>query len=413
MKKRVVPAILLGIVLLIASCLKHNGSGSDIPEKNLISEAKNYYIFDVSITEGKGAAMTGSRHHYIQKAPDWERATVEKLNSINTVVVPISYLDTALTVKTINADSKNQLGKLSYLLVYRDPQRNNQLTSEVMYMIPDASSKPNSFSGTSIIEQWDGTILRGYRHSNGKVTPMSIEIGEKSSLAKMTTVCETTDWYVCVTVGNSQEYCDYRNTTTHCIQIDDGNGAPSSSDPGGGVPSTGDGRIGPDGSVIPGTGGMGDRPVRVPAEPVGPLAVCPKSFNFIKAISLDEKGFGGWQIAAVSGMHLTLLDTRGEAMLVSPGPIIYIGLPIVRKNGEFYSKDRAAEIAVKIDNKAIEALMNYYHSGVPVDFEGLNAEYRKALNTEAEKYGGKATLTPGIGNLPIMTPTIARYYGCN
>ena len=158
---------------------------------------------------------------------------------------------------------------------------------------------------------------------------------------------------------------------------------------------------------------MGDRPLRVPAEPVGPLAVCPKSFNFIKAISLDEKGFGGWQIAAVSGMHLTLLDTRGEAMLVSPGPIIYIGLPIVRKNGEFYSKDRAAEIAVKIDNKAIEALMNYYHSGVPVDFEGLNAEYRKALNTEAEKYGGKATLTPGIGNLPIMTPTIARYYGCN
>jgi hypothetical protein len=409
MTKRLVPSILLGIVLLIASCLKHNGSDSGIPEKDLISEAKNFYIFDVSITEAKGAALTGSNHHYIQKAPDWDRATVEKLNSINTVVVPICYLDTALTVKTINGNTKTPLGKLSYLLVYRDPKSNNQLTSEVMYTIPDASSTPNSFSGTSIIEKWDGTILRGYKYSNGEVSSMAVEIGDKATLAKQSTVCETTDWYICVTVGSSQEYCTYKNTTTHCIQIDDGPSSPTSSpsDPGGGTPPV----PGTDPRVnVPG----GTRPVRVPIEPVGPMDICKQSFVFKKVVALDQKGFGGWQVAPVTGMHLTLLDSKGRAMVVIPGPIIYIGLPIVRKNGEFYSTDRAAQIAVDIDNAAIRTLMDYYHKTVAPDVLGLNAAYRKALNTEAEKYGGKATLDPGIGNeLPTLKPTVASYYDCN
>lgn len=414
MRKRLIPSMLIGIVLCIISCVKHNGPGSDLPEKDLIAEAKTNFIFNVSITEAKGAALTGSRQHYIQKAPVWEDASVQIMNGIKTVVVPIYYSDTALKVKVINGESKIPLNQVAYLLVYRDPKTNNDLRSEVMYAVPDKSSNQKSFSGTTIIEKWDGTMLRGYKHSPGNIAKLSIENTPQTSYARGT-VCEVTEWYTCAHMVGYPEYCRYDHTTTQCVDIPDPatGGSNPGGDPGGGMPGTGTGRVDGNGNIIPGTGGSGTRPTRVPPEPLGPMAICRQSFSFTKAVSLDEKGFGGWQIAAVAGIHMTLLDSRGEAMLISPGPVIYFGLPIVRNTGEFYSKDKAAQIAIDIDNKAIQALMDYYHSGVPVDFEGLNVQYRKALNAEAEKYGGRATLTPGIGGLPTLTPTVAKYYGCN
>ena len=129
MRKRLIPSMLIGIVLCIISCVKHNGPGSDLPEKDLIAEAKTNFIFNVSITEAKGAALTGSRQHYIQKAPVWEDASVQIMNGIKTVVVPIYYSDTALKVKVINGESKIPLNQVAYLLVYRDPKTNNDLRS--------------------------------------------------------------------------------------------------------------------------------------------------------------------------------------------------------------------------------------------------------------------------------------------
>lgn len=84
---------------------------------------------------------------------------------------------------------------------------------------------------------------------------------------------------------------------------------------------------------------------------------------------------------------------------------------MIRKDGSFYSKNKAAEIAVDIDNKALQDVMNKYHSGLPIDWEGMNVTYRTALNKYAEQYGGRATLTPDIGGIGALSPTFAKYNG--
>lgn len=417
MIKRLIPlAALYGVVLLIAACVKKDSAPNSSQEQTLIEEAKEHFIYDVSITEGMGAATTGSKHHYLQKTPRWEFASVERLNSVNTVVVPIAFYDTTHSVKMIGKDAKLPLSNIAFMLVYHNPKKGNELTTELMYIIPDKSSTPKKFSGTTIIEQWDGTILRGYQHLGDAVSRLSVENSPNVTYARGT-VCETIDWYTCTHVGNYPEYCQYNYSSTRCIELPDGGSSGSNSgDPGGGMPSgTGSGRVDANGNPVytpPSTGGG---PSRAGIEPYGMLQICSKSFKFSKVIELDASGKGGWQIAAVMGMHMNLIDSRtpGIPKAVSPGPVVYFGFPVVRKDGTFYSKETAAQMAVDIDKLALGDLMRIYElNRANLDWEGMNVEYRKALNKYAEQKGGKVTLTPGLGNsIGDITPSIAKYSG--
>ncbi|MET3880145.1 hypothetical protein [Chitinophaga sp. OAE865] len=315
----------------------------------------------------------------------------------------------------IGKDAMLPLQNIAFMLVFRDPKRNNELTTEMMYIIPDNSSTPDKFSGVTMVEKWDGTILRGYQHFGGQISRLAMEITAPNMYARGT-VCETIDWYTCTHMGNYPEICQYNYSSTRCIELPDGgsSGNPGAGDPGGGMPpSTVAQRVDAHGNPVYTPPSSGGRPQRADAEPLGVLQICSKSFKFSKVIDLDAQGKGGWQIAAVMGIHMNLLDSRGQARIISPGPVLYFGFPVIRKDGTFYSKDKAAEMAVEIDKLALGDVMQYYElNRVDIDWEGMNVAYRKALNKYAEQKGGKVTITPGLGNsIGDITPSVAQYSG--
>lgn len=393
------------LVVLSLSCSKRDIRHA--PPDEFYLEARSY--FEKSVLPGsQGGTKITADQQLLEKSPDWQEARIQDLPRGRTIVVPLKHKDTTQYATVIGGNFKCKLDKIGYLLLSKD----KDFRAEVIYKIPDTARVTEKFSGIVLIETWDGRFLEGYRYRNDSVFKVSTQLipgGLQTN--SWQTVCEEIDWYSCAYSGNSGVYCHYSYTTKHCIDNPDngGGGTPT----GGGVGGAGGGGGTP---VYPGrTPADSDpatRPRREPAEPTGKLDICKKSFAFQKVVALDEKGFGGWQIAAVSNVHMNLVDpSSGVLMTVRPGPVLYFGFPIVRSNGTFYSTARAAELAVEIDNKALLDVMAAYHSGRPIDWEGMNVLYRTKLNDYAKQYGGRVTLIPGIGNVTDLPVMPAKYSG--
>ncbi|QJB34890.1 hypothetical protein HF324_27600 [Chitinophaga oryzae] len=393
------------IVVLSLSCSKRDVR--QVPDEFFL-DARSY--FESSVLPGsQGGTKIAVDQLLLEKSPNWKEARIQELPRGKTVVVPLKHKDTTQYATVIGGTFKCPLDKIGYLLLSKDK---GHFRAEVIYKIPDTARVTEKFSGIVLIETWDGRFLDGYRYRNDSVFRVSTQLlpGGLQTNSWQTT-CEEVDWYTCAYSANTDVYCNYSHTTKHCIDNpDNGSGTPT----GGGVGGAGGGAGTP---VYPGrTPADSDpatRPRREPTEPTGKLDICKKSFVFKKVISLDPNGFGGWQIAAVSNVHMNLVDPGdGVLKIVRPGPVLYFGFPIVRSNKTFYSTARAAELAVEIDNKALLDVMARYHSGKPIDWEGMNALYREKLNEYAKQYGGRVTLSPGIGNLTEDLPvTPAKYSG--
>lgn len=173
-----------------------------------------------------------------------------------------------------------------------------------------------------------------------------------------------------------------------------------------------------------GNGGAGGTPASDPAyppinNPYSTQDICTQSFKFTKVIDLDQFGKGGYQIAAVTNVHMNLVDfTTKKGYILSPGPTLYFGLPIVTSSGKFINKDEAARLAADAVSRAEKDVMAKYHEqGNTLDVLGMDNYFKQQISNYMEKKGGSAKLEPGL-NITGVPETKATYsgilgWGCN
>ena len=144
---------------------------------------------------------------------------------------------------------------------------------------------------------------------------------------------------------------------------------------------------------------------------------CNSSFHFVTKISgsiTEPKFEGGWQVAAVQGIHYNLVSNYYPPVRIEM-PLLYFGLPVIKKEGTNsyvnFSYEVAQQIAKNAVAKAEEAAKNLYKLWPP-DVETRVAQvYRATISSEMAKFGGLVTeRTPGTGlAVPAADVTTATY----
>ena len=123
--------------------------------------------------------------------------------------------------------------------------------------------------------------------------------------------------------------------------------------------------------------------------------ICKKSFKFKKYIE-PTGGVGGWQVAGTKDIHFNVVDLVTRKAIRVGLPTIYFGLPVIRMNGDYYSTNRAAEIAKgAVEWAEGETYNRYLLLGGSVDVVGLSLYFRQKIHEYMTQYFGMATLQPG------------------
>lgn len=145
--------------------------------------------------------------------------------------------------------------------------------------------------------------------------------------------------------------------------------------------------------------------------PYSTQSICAQSFKFQKVIDLDEHGVGGYQIAAVTYVHMNVVDFKtGQVRIITPGPTLYFGMPIINSAGKFFNTSVAGSIAAQAVSKAEKDVMDRYHAGASLDFLVMNSYFKERISFYMKQKGGSAMLEPGM-NVSGVTPTKAQYSG--
>ncbi len=121
------------------------------------------------------------------------------------------------------------------------------------------------------------------------------------------------------------------------------------------------------------------------------------SFHFVTYISADSKDLkysGGWQIAAINGLYFKYRGTASPDVDVKL-PLLYFGLPVLRKDGTNYTYEVAQKIATQAVSFAEFASGEAYADG-DYSSTSLQGIYLNALKTAMGAYAGTATTSPGI-----------------
>ncbi|MEO5945548.1 MAG: hypothetical protein ABIP79_01940 [Chitinophagaceae bacterium] len=158
-----------------------------------------------------------------------------------------------------------------------------------------------------------------------------------------------------------------------------------------------------------GGGGGGGEVVLSPNENIDAVDdICKSSFKFHQVIA-PTNGVGGWRAAGTTDIHMKIVDLTTGQFVPIYLPTIYFGLPVIRANGEYYSENRAKEIAAEAVEYAETKVMEYYHSlGGSLDIVGMTLYYRQKINEKMQQYAGTATLSPG-SNITIVELGTASY----
>jgi len=137
---------------------------------------------------------------------------------------------------------------------------------------------------------------------------------------------------------------------------------------------------------------------------------CPKSFHFVTKISADIHDLeyeGGWQIAAINGLHQEFISFPGGAGAPTPKaikmPLLYFGLPVLRKNGTNYTYEAAQKIATDAVYEAEKAAGQAFNNGYMQD--ALANIYKNKLVERMAAFGGTVSTSPGL-NITIPTKDI-------
>jgi hypothetical protein len=200
-------------------------------DQQLISESKEAHdkiVADLSESSSGSGRQSTSFRGKLRKIALWDRAKVVSLSVGPGVLIPLKF-DDDYYAKIGDSGVEIPIKNTTHLLVYRGSD--SKMHSEIVTTIPDenyfegVATKP--FTGSSVIEDWNGNFQKGYRYTKEGVTPI-LSSGQSTGKVQ----CIITDWYNCVSVGGGSSSCSYCCTTQTCA--DDGGGG-GGGDSGGGT----------------------------------------------------------------------------------------------------------------------------------------------------------------------------------
>jgi hypothetical protein len=176
--------ILLFLTTLNNSCRKDY---RDTPPTGqlLISEAQSF--FENEVQASKPAGNDNNLRHQLVKSPEWDNAQVRQISIGNAVVVPIKYSEEFPVGYEEDVDRKD-LGKTSYLIIYKDKKELMHAEWVTLYRKDEQSKTAKTFVGALVIEDWNGKFKRGYAFGVegqiSSITPSSSTIFRKAAYVR-------------------------------------------------------------------------------------------------------------------------------------------------------------------------------------------------------------------------------------
>jgi hypothetical protein len=136
--------------------------------------------------------------------------------------------------------------------------------------------------------------------------------------------------------------------------------------------------------------------------------ICPKSFQWTVTINAPANAPGGWQVAAVDGIHISI-PYNGIQLLNLP--TIYVGVPKKDLSTDFIAPSTARTWAAAAVEYAETKVMEQYQATGTVNANTMIPYYIQQINEYmATHHDGSA----GTTGSPAIVPTTASYsYSCN
>lgn len=379
----------LAFLFLLGACTK-NTSDLVATNESLIEQAQNWYEENSKLTLDI----------------DWDRAVLAKGNK--KLLIPFKW--------TAKLDSGGNVKRL--LILYTD-EKAKPSKAEIVEIIPTASYSKlygdeyikELFTGTLALYDMEMNFKYGQFYKNGFVKYISYI--EKFKSRDQAPALPQTESINCGWVQSGFVDADgvFTKVATYvCAVSGGGNG----SDPGVDPPINC--KIDPDNPTnceeTPGN----EEPTEYPQDNLNGIdAICDKTFKFKQVIEL-ENGLGGWQIAGVQDIHLHIVDAVNRKLVyhITPGPTVYLGLPVVGAGQGNISLEYAAVIAGNAVEYAENKIMTAHHDGT-LNILSAGSEFRRHMNVYMSMFGGRANLSePGLSI--SVTPTKAIYstfpFGC-
>ena len=183
--KRVSCCLLAGMLcLLFSTCTKQYSPRPD-PDSRLISNAKSYFTSQVAPA---GPVNLDNYRALQPKTLQWDQAYVVSLSIGKGVVVPVQYRNTLLVKTGFGGTHSYNLSGFTRLLVYMGGQQ--QYHAQLVTSLPDSlclQHTGNVFTGTILVEGWQGDHIADYLFQQGKV-PLKYTFGPPSRTAAASVV---------------------------------------------------------------------------------------------------------------------------------------------------------------------------------------------------------------------------------
>jgi hypothetical protein len=212
--KNALTTIVLASLLIYFSCQKtseKNNVNSNVKSDNdLVMEAKNYFNGNVKSQENTVANKT-NHISSLAKELRWDKAGVIQLSKFKGVVIPVYFTNNWNSKSNLtNSSTRTPINSISKLLIYSDQA--GIYHAEVISAYPDSDfvqTASRSFTGITMIQDWNGGFLKGYKYEKDKTWQMSLSAPSASAGTKTTnstgvnvqadylTTCYYNDWYTC------------------------------------------------------------------------------------------------------------------------------------------------------------------------------------------------------------------------
>lgn len=403
--KKVIPYSALFVMgcTLFLCCNKTTGPTSLLQDKDLIAEAKAYFIKEVANQSG----VQNNSYDRVpwHKTPLWNYARVRSSAGGKSIEVPVAISD-SLYSKLEHGSLSVPAGRLSYLLMYKD--KTNHWKAEQVIKIPGddylaavASRKKTLFGGLVLVKDWQDNFISGIQYNtDGRIryynryTPLkkdpAISVDPGLTMVQPNVNCVTTDWYTCSYAASdpSNAYCSYTYSETIC--------SPTSI---GGNIDAGNINYG-----VIGTGGSGGGTgsvsgVWVKSDPTpfgGPSGKLCGTYKW--------KAIGNAYYAQINVVGFSLVNPNGDFMQAVFSSLC-IQVPISMPT------DARNKFVNDMWNNAIEEIIKSTNASGVIGGLLLKQRFYKYLNDfMSEKFGYSASLNQNgcSGNIPASNPVYCK-----
>jgi hypothetical protein len=149
---------------LLNSCRKDKAENTVQNQPAFMLEARSFFEDEVLSTMPSQPGPEGN------KTPLWEQAKMVKVSLGDALVVPIKY-EKPQGIKAEGEKTFRDLQKSSYLLIYKDKNKNMQ--AEWVRLAPMGEKKNDKFVGIILVHEWNGKAKHAFAfNQNGEIALM-------------------------------------------------------------------------------------------------------------------------------------------------------------------------------------------------------------------------------------------------